>query len=359
MVPAGQWGTVKFTPREGVWNLSGFAQVAYVLRNPGATRVHLRSFVGNAKATDWSDSAISEGFLRAGSNKTVNTFLFQPASELEKFPVLKTFTGMCGLPGGFLRHWHTINPAAISFLQFSIFPAEREQTLEIVRVAATRPFVPDLLRREPDKFFPFLDRYGQFKHDEWTGKIHADQDLKKSAQVERAELAALPGPADWDKFGGWARGPQLKATGNFRTEKINGRWWFVDPAGKLFWSLGVNAVGVDAGGTPVSDREKWFAWLPQPDEPFAEFFGGHVGTQDFDFASANRRRKYGADWRGQTRELIPARLRSWALNTLGAWSSDDLCRQDRTAYTRMISFWCDTIQKRAPDPFSRSFHDRA
>ena len=37
------------------------------------------------------------------------------------------------------------------------------------------------------------------------------------------DLAANPGPADRNGYGGWTAGPQLKATGRFRTEKIGGR----------------------------------------------------------------------------------------------------------------------------------------
>ena len=28
-----------------------------------------------------------------------------------------------------------------------------------------------------EKFFPFIDEYGQFKHRDWTGKTHSDADL--------------------------------------------------------------------------------------------------------------------------------------------------------------------------------------
>ncbi len=46
---------------------------------------------------------------------------------------------------------------------------------------------------------------------------------------------------DRDRYGGW---PQIrsKATGFFRLEKIDGRWWFVDPDGNVFIMLGVNHV---------------------------------------------------------------------------------------------------------------------
>jgi hypothetical protein len=92
-------------------------------------------------------------------------------------------------------------------------------------------------------FFPFCDRYGQFKHADWPGKIHSDDELLKARRREEAWLAAhreSPIP-DADKYGGWKGGPQLAATGFFRTEKVDGRWWLVDPEGHLFFSLGIAA----------------------------------------------------------------------------------------------------------------------
>ena len=56
-------------------------------------------------------------------------------------------------------------------------------------------------------------------------------------------VAALSSPAvTLDRFGGWADGPKLNATGAFRTEKLDSKWWLVDPDGRLFFSLGVQAV---------------------------------------------------------------------------------------------------------------------
>jgi len=44
-----------------------------------------------------------------------------------------------------------------------------------------------------------------------------------------------------DRFGGWAD-ITSKATGFFRVEEIEGRWWFIDPDGNAFISVGVNHI---------------------------------------------------------------------------------------------------------------------
>lgn len=79
--------------------------------------------------------------------------------------------------------------------------------------------VPAWFNMSEREFFPFVDKYGQFKFREWPGKIHSDAELKAAAEKERKELAENPGPVNRDRFGGWAAGGKREATGHFRTEK--------------------------------------------------------------------------------------------------------------------------------------------
>src|SRR5690606_35796807 len=128
---------------------------------------------------------------------------------------------------------------------------------------------------------------------------------------DAAEMAAHPGPADWDKWGGWKNGPKLKATGFFRTEKVNGRWWLVTPEGSLFWSYGATGVGAGGEGSPVTDKEHWFEELPSPDGPAKAYWNRGKGARfmyyetgkewrSFSFSGLNAERKYGPDWREVT-----------------------------------------------------------
>ena len=95
----------------------------------------------------------------------------------------------------------------------------------------------------------WTDDYGQWRHDDWTGKLWSDADCTNQYAELRKYLSRNPGPKTWNKWGGWEAGPQLEATGWFRVEKYppppsntnevdNSRWWFVDPDGRLFLSQG-------------------------------------------------------------------------------------------------------------------------
>ena len=70
-------------------------------------------------------------------------------------------------------------------------------------------------------------------HQEWPGKI-SDDDLIRM-RIRESDLKRHPKPPYFNKFGGWVSGPTYLAS-YFRVERYN-KWWFVDPNGKLFWSL--------------------------------------------------------------------------------------------------------------------------
>lgn len=182
-------------------------------------------------------------------------------------------------------------------------------------------------------FFPFIDRYGQFKHGDRPGKIHSDEELAAARKAEEAWLAGhrnSPIP-DADKYGGWAGGPQLKATGFFRTEKVDGKWWFVDPDGHLFFSLGIECLYAGTG-TPVAGRENYFEELSQ-----AEI--GVTNRNPVSFLQHNLQRKYGSKWNEAFARTVHTRFKAWGVNTLGNWCWDwRIWTQRKTPYVATIDF---------------------
>ena len=234
-------------------------------------------------------------------------------------------------------------------------------------------------------FLPCFDRYGQFKWREWPGKTHSDDELKAAAKAEEEDLARHPGPAGRDRFGGWAAGPKLKATGRFYTAKLQGKWWLVDPEGHLFWSWGPVRVTPSSAMTPLNgnprtpkcggplpDRDCLFEGLPRPGEPLAKFYetfdemlrqvyADRGETRHFDFSGANLCRKYGTDWYVRFADVSHRRLRSWGCNTIANSSDREICLQDRTPYAERIVCRSRPIEAswgpwaRFRDPFDPSF----
>jgi hypothetical protein len=189
---------------------------------------------------------------------------------------------------------------------------------------------------------PFVDRYGQYRHEDWPGKIHADVDLARQAAAERAQRAADPGPAGCNRWGGDAAGPQLAATGFFRTEKLDGRWWLVDPDGRRFFCHALHGVRFGTA-TPLDGRDSWFAERSWEDPAFADCLGsGAVAVSKhyqpgvklrlFNFFAANLRRKHGAQWRDAAMDEALERLPRWGFTAIGANSDGKLAAARRLPY---------------------------
>jgi len=156
-----------------------------------------------------------------------------------------------------------------------------------------------------------VDAYGQSTRAKWPEKISSDEQLKSAAAKEQQQLKtwlAEREKSSLDTYGGWTKGPIFKASGFFRTEKRDGRWYLVTPQGHPFYSLGVNTVAPDVNQTYVAGREWMFESLPKPDEPLANHFGdgdnrggngadqgrGYNAGRWYDFYGANLQRLYGA-----------------------------------------------------------------
>ena len=192
-----------------------------------------------------------------------------------------------------------------------------------------------------------VDRFGQYTRAEWPGKLHAEAELAERRAKEQRWLRANPPPAGRDEFGGWKKGPQLKATGFFRTEQLDGRWWFVTPSGHLFWSVGSTCVRPESSG-PIKGRETMFTELPEK--------GARNGWADF--YRANLERKYGENWLAEWVAVTCARLPAWGFNTIANWSAAETFRARKVPYTATVScgglpFISAEAYKHVPGPSHR------
>ena len=106
-----------------------------------------------------------------------------------------------------------------------------------------------LPRRIPAPIFsrasPCIDEFGQWAHADWPRKIKSREQLEQELADEEKTLK--PGDFGYCEYGGYAS-TKAKATGFFRVEQIDGKWWFVDPHGHLFLSTGSNGLGGRGGG---------------------------------------------------------------------------------------------------------------
>ncbi len=198
-----------------------------------------------------------------------------------------------------------------------------------------KPFPAAL--RSKEAFYPFIDKFGQYKHADWKNKIKSVDDLKAQKEKEDAELARFPRIPDRTKFGGWASGPTFEK-GGWGKVKYKGKWFLTDPEGKLFWSLGVNSVQDGDALTGVTLRENYFESLPSAELDSYIYTSEHFPRYGFyktnrektpvvkqvHFYRWNMFRKYGKDYRKEFVTRSQKRLSSWGFNTNGNWLQPDV-----------------------------------
>jgi hypothetical protein len=173
---------------------------------------------------------------------------------------------------------------------------------------------------------PVVDEFGQWNLGDFDGKIKSLEQLKKAWQQEDEEIVSVKS-FNYSKFGGYLNS-KVKGTGFYRTEKIDGRWWFIDPEGYLFLSVGVDCVSPGGGGEAVriDKRKNLYKVLP-PDS-----MGNYRSRpNNASFGTWNLFRRYGNQFPEKSRELIIKRMDKWGLNTIANWSNASVMNMNRKA----------------------------
>ncbi len=339
-----RWPGITLKAPDGKWDLSSHKYIALDVKNVGSNRVNVHWRVDNPGADGAKNCITNRIALDPGDKKPLKVFLH---NSLPEHLAPKLF-GMRGYPGGLAKE-QKIDPAIINQFLFFVNAPTIDYSFEISNIRSGGSYIPpEWLSMDEGEFFPMIDEYGQFIHKDWPGKAKSIEDFAQRKEEEAADLTANPTPDGWNGYGGWSAGPQLEATGHFRPEKYKGKWWLVDPDGKLFWSHGIDCVQPGNATTPITDRKYLYKNLPEKDAPFGKFYGRgswaphnyYEGKryETYNFTSANLLRKYGQDWRQQHAEIAHRRLRSWGMNTIANWSDQGIYLMRKTPYVVSVNF---------------------
>lgn len=135
-------------------------------------------------------------------------------------------------------------------------------------------------------------------------KTGAPRDRATRLVEDLPDFAPRDTPPATGRFGGLT--PAVaKPTGFFRVERIDGRWWMIDPDGGAFINTGVSSVNVAKSSKTV-----------------AQHFATRFSDTD--------------DWRERTITL----LRDHGFNSTGSWSSDEVLSASdrRLPYAKKLDF---------------------
>lgn len=207
---------------------------------------------------------------------------------------------------------------AVEAFGIAMFQPIGKPTLEFSNIHLTKGKPEDAVLAPK----PLVDEFGQWILDKWPGKAHTLAELKAAWDREEHELR--PGDFDTCAYGGF-KGTHAKATGFFRVEQAEGKWWLVDPDGHDFFSVGATGMRTRAI-TPIAGRDGVFAALPPAEGNSA------TSRTEVSFSYWNLQRRFGTDPMKPWIDLTMRRMDDWGLNTIGNWSDPHLWDAHRKPY---------------------------
>lgn len=333
------------------WDMSDYTYVSAEVTNLGKDTIRVTGLLNDDK---WVDGSVR---LAPNQKKTLQVFIRRRQMPGDS----ASFTGMFGKPGGYLGDGHTLNNKEVQRLTI-VRDDKKPANIVIGKIEVGGPYTPPNVEEKKEDAYPLVDKYGQNIKTTWPGKVINDEQLRQAISIEKKELDAMPLPVDFNTFGGFKNGPQLKATGRFRVEKYKGKWWFVDPEGSLFWSHGATCVSLapSFNTTVVSGREKLFAQLPPNDRQWAFAYSSSRGKTTFNPLISNLYIKYGGQWKALASENIHKRFKSWGLNSMGNWSDPGVNKPGTSSTPYFMDIdpaWpkLDGKNKKFPDVFDPAF----
>jgi hypothetical protein len=252
--------------------------------------------------------------------------------------------------GYFLGLWGPfVPPTDVEAIGFEMEKPIGSPTLEVRSIRLERKSPGDAVLGG----LPLVDELGQSVFDSWPGKARSVEDLRSAWRDEERALAPLD--SGLCRYGGFA-GTKAEATGFFRVEKRNGRWWFVDPDGHLFLSLGADVVRPEMV-TPAAGREAFFRERPPQSVLSARERDGDRGAS---FLTWNLLRRFGEGWLASWVDLTMRRMDAWGLNTVANWSDERLWEAKRKPYVIPLASWLTEVSYLGlPDVYSDAFATEA
>ena len=182
------------------------------------------------------------------------------------------------------------------------------------------------LIRHSLNFAGIADAYGQYTDKTWTNKILTNADFATRLKSEQSDLAAHPGTGE--TLGTSKLVNPVTTLGKWTVVTLgNGMKFLQHPDGKLFWTVGLNAVESSLP-TPIQTRMADFKSLPSSSGTYAGCYSNLktiTGTQQcYSFRQQNLMMKYGASYTTPWVSMVKNRLASWGINMIGIDSDKSL-----------------------------------
>lgn len=204
-----------------------------------------------------------------------------------------------------------------------------------------------------------LDELGQSTLHEWPEKSRNVQEVTQRLKQQLKQAPQQQWPKHFNQWGGW-KDLRFEATGFFRTQFADGRWWLVDPAGHAYWSAGCDCVRSVIDGQ-VSEMLSALEFVPKQKGRYASSYSDD--GRSINFLGVNFIRAFGPQaWKENWATITMAELRRIGFNTVANWSEWTYAKRESFPYVRPMSFSPKRIKllyRDFPDVFDPEYRDDA
>ncbi len=190
---------------------------------------------------------------------------------------------------------------------------------------------------------PVVDEFGQWNLGDFEDKAHSLDELKADWAKEDKEIETMKAQAPkFSEYGGSLK-YKADATGFFRVQKIEDKWWFVDPEGHLFLSLGANGISPNTSSNYIPPKGAYSLTPPENFDPaplnIRSREQNREGSTKIDSLTLvgywNLFRRYGEkNMIEKAMEKNADRMTLWGMNTVGGWGSTGKYRKPYMTYVR-------------------------
>lgn len=290
--------------------------------------------------------------INGNSEKSCQILLTRRQSEVDDYGLSK-FSDLRGFPGGYLKHWKATDLSKIKTVTINLVSSD---TSLVNAIISTPKLSGNFIFNKADfkgEGGAMIDQFGQYIYEDWNTKLLSNETLIANGIEDIKSFTKGSFSDQFSKYGGFKDKIRFKPTGYFRTLKHNDKWWLVDPKGYLFWSYGITGAGV---GNFTSHKNRMFFYdnITSIKSQYKNV-NTIVKKHALNYYYLNLERKYGEDWAAIHDRVTEGRLKSWGVNTKGAWSKVNT--ETKHPYTLIIhprTEWIGKLDK-LPDPFSKVF----
>ena len=342
--------TIEIYYNECKLNLRDYRYLVIPIQNKSSEKLLVDAIWGNGKK--WLDFN-ARYIVEPNSIDTIKYLIHRNKKELDK-DWLNHFPNARGFPNGVHIHWKTIDLNELNYIKLKV---SANKNIDYKSIFLKAPYGESKFSpiQFKDQSIPILDELGQYSSVNWESKYKHIEQLKKQGQIDEKLYKALKFSSDYSIYGGIKKVGKYNASGFFRTQKIEDKWWLIDPNGYPFWSIGVTGAG-KGNPTKILNKEFLFSDISDEIDILSSINSNLIyNKRGINYYNLNLNRKYGANWEEVHRDVTIGRFKNWGINTFGAWSI--VQNKSDIPYTLVASTKKHNIGKikNAIDPFDPQF----